>query len=82
MIERINEARKLNYDKARILPNASLDEWQESFINDCYEMALFDKELSNDLMKLYNIDFTTDLFEYEDLIKNLKIRVDNYYNHT
>ena len=48
---------------------------------DCKLLEVFDKDFSNELMALYYIDYTTDLFEYEEVIRNLKIKIDNYYVH-
>ena len=81
LLDVIDNAKKNNYAYAKLSKDASVEEWQEVCIRDCKLLEVFDKDFSNELMVLYYIDHTTNLFEYEEIIKNLKVKIDYYYNN-
>lgn len=81
LLDVIDNAKKNNYAYAKLSKDAAVEEWQEICIRDCKLLEVFDKDFSSELMALYYIDYTTDLFEYEEVIRNLKIKIDNYYVH-
>ena len=82
LLDVIDNAKRNNYAYAKLSKDAAVEEWQEVCIRDCKLIEVFDKDFSNELMTLYYIDHTTDLFEYEEVIRNLKIKIDNFYVHT
>lgn len=81
LLDVIDNAKRNNYASAKLSEDDAVEEWQDICIRDCKLIEVFDKDFSNELMILYYIDHTTNLFEYEEIIKNLKVKIDYYNNN-